>query len=657
MRFRISTFILFLCLLISSTYGQENKDDIVLAKFDDQKITIGEFKDAYKKMGAGSGYAENDSISYLNNFMKLYMKSRLKLKYAMDIDLENEPSVKNKIQNFKDELIYNYFVKKYVTESRLHKIFDRRKWELRLSHILFVPQKGSEDETLKQAQAVLNKLKNGADFGVMAERYSQDPNSKYDSGDIYYFTSGILPIAIEDAIYNTKVGDIYPHVVKSKFGYQIFKVTEKKERRNKIRGKQLLIKYEFDGKPDTARALAIIDTVYQKLNAGANFDTLISKYSMDENVDKNQGDLGYVSRNMLIRPFDQALFKLNKVGEFSGIIKSPYGFHIIQLTSVAPEPTFLQDLKEINQLFEKNQFDEALEMTIDSLKKDNNFALNKEVQKEIDTRIDTSKNGFDINALPQSIKDKTIFSYTGRTVTVGNLIEIIQNLRYDVNKEITGLSFNEGVNRISGRLLILKDGNQYEDKIPNYYDLVSDFTNKILVPSVEKKEVTDKVIEDSVNLHKYYNENKNKYMWPDRVEFTEIYSTSEPVIKKYQKMIKNGANFDSLCAKYTERPGYKKLAGHWSLRDKNFTEMHKKAWTIKNIGNYSDIYPNFKGYSIIRLDNKVKSKTKTFEEALPDLKEDYNNSELLRLESKFLDMLNNKYNPIIYYDKLAEVKN
>ena len=85
--------------------------------------------------------------------------------------------------------------------------------------------------------------------------------------------------------------------------------------------------------------------------------------------------------------------------------------------------------------------------------------------------------------------------------------------------------------------------------------------------------------------------------------------------------------------------------------------MQKKAWTIKNVGDYSDIYPNFKGYSIIRLDKKIKSKTKTFEEALPDLKEDYKNSELLRLESKFLDMLNNKYNSVIYYNRLTEVKN
>jgi len=74
----------------------------------------------------------------------------------------------------------------------------------------------------QQAVDVLEKVKAGGDFAALAKQYSQDPGSK-DNGGLYQnVKKGQFVTELDDVIFNKmKVGDIYPDVVKSSFGYHI----------------------------------------------------------------------------------------------------------------------------------------------------------------------------------------------------------------------------------------------------------------------------------------------------------------------------------------------------------------------------------------------------------------------------------------------------
>lgn len=70
----------------------------------------------------------------------------------------------------------------------------------------------------------------------------------------------------------------------------------------------------------------------KRVNKGdANFAMLAQLYSDDKESAKRGGELGFMSRASLVKPFADAAFDLHSPGEVSRVIKSEFGYHIIQL--------------------------------------------------------------------------------------------------------------------------------------------------------------------------------------------------------------------------------------------------------------------------------------------------------------------------------------
>lgn len=79
----------------------------------------------------------------------------------------------------------------------------------------------------------------------------------------------------------------------------------------------------------------------------SQFAELAKKYSQDPGSAANGGDLGMFGRGMMVKPFDDAVFKL-LVGEVSGLVQSDFGYHIIKLLAVKGGKTqALNDVKNI----------------------------------------------------------------------------------------------------------------------------------------------------------------------------------------------------------------------------------------------------------------------------------------------------------------------
>lgn len=69
----------------------------------------------------------------------------------------------------------------------------------------------------------------------------------------------------------------------------------------------------------------------RRVNSGeADFSTLAKFYSEDGSA-RNGGELGYMGRNQLVPEFANVAFSLNDPKKVSKIVRSEYGYHIIQL--------------------------------------------------------------------------------------------------------------------------------------------------------------------------------------------------------------------------------------------------------------------------------------------------------------------------------------
>lgn len=70
---------------------------------------------------------------------------------------------------------------------------------------------------------------------------------------------------------------------------------------------------------------------------GADFAALAKANSQDTGSAENGGDLGWVSRGMMVGPFESALFSIAKPGEVVGPIKTEFGYHVIKLREIKGE--------------------------------------------------------------------------------------------------------------------------------------------------------------------------------------------------------------------------------------------------------------------------------------------------------------------------------
>lgn len=90
---------------------------------------------------------------------------------------------------------------------------------------------------------------------------------------------------------------------------------------------------------DKAAAKAKAEKLLETLRKNpSEFAKLAKENSNDPGSAERGGDLGFFSKGMMVKPFEDAAFKL-KQGELSDLVPSDYGFHIIKVTAIKPAST------------------------------------------------------------------------------------------------------------------------------------------------------------------------------------------------------------------------------------------------------------------------------------------------------------------------------
>ena len=85
---------------------------------------------------------------------------------------------------------------------------------------------------------------------------------------------------------------------------------------------------------DKAKAKAKAEEVLKDVQKNpAKFAEQAKQHSQDPGSAANGGDLGFFGRGMMVKPFEEAVFK-QKPGELSGLVQSDFGFHIIKVTGI-----------------------------------------------------------------------------------------------------------------------------------------------------------------------------------------------------------------------------------------------------------------------------------------------------------------------------------
>jgi peptidyl-prolyl cis-trans isomerase C len=97
-----------------------------------------------------------------------------------------------------------------------------------------------------------------------------------------------------------------------------------------VRARHILLQVQPEGgEVAVEQARSTLEELRRRALAGEEFAALAQQYSQGPSASAG-GDLGYFGPGEMVEPFERAAFAL-QVGEISGIVISPFGYHLIQL--------------------------------------------------------------------------------------------------------------------------------------------------------------------------------------------------------------------------------------------------------------------------------------------------------------------------------------
>jgi peptidyl-prolyl cis-trans isomerase D len=216
--------------------------------------------------------------------------------------------------------------------------------QIRASHILFKTEGKDAAAVTKQAEAVLAKVKAGADFAALAKQYSEDDQSKPTGGDLDYFGRGAMTPEFEEAAWALDVGKT-SEIVKSPFGLHIIKLTDKKAAATKTLAEvRSQIEEQIRWEKAQAETTRVGEELAKKIKEASDLDRIAKARSL------TVGDSGLFSREEPLAGLGFApavsseAFTMEQ-GKVSGLLRTTQGIAFITLAEI--KPSYAPKLDEV----------------------------------------------------------------------------------------------------------------------------------------------------------------------------------------------------------------------------------------------------------------------------------------------------------------------
>jgi peptidyl-prolyl cis-trans isomerase D len=126
--------------------------------------------------------------------------------------------------------------------------------------------------------------------------------------------------------------------------------------KKEIRARHILFKLDPKApEEEVGKVREKASAVLEKARRGDDFADLAKKYSEGPSAQKG-GDLGYFGKGQMVKPFEEAAFKMKK-GEISELVRTQFGYHIIKVEDVKEART--KTLEEVRGEIKKTLTDMA----------------------------------------------------------------------------------------------------------------------------------------------------------------------------------------------------------------------------------------------------------------------------------------------------------
>ncbi len=217
---------LFLAALLWGSVANAQEEDPILMKINGAPVTRSEFEYSYNKNNSDDVIDKKTVDEYVD----LFVNYKLKVVAANDAQLDTLSSFKKEFAMYRDQQVRPSFVNDEDMEKEAREVYERTKERIgdkgliKPAHILIYTTQDATDEEIdiahNRADSIYNVLKDGADFAEMAEKYSEDPGTAKNGGELPWIQPGQTLKEFEDAAYALEIGEM-SEPVQSPVGFHI----------------------------------------------------------------------------------------------------------------------------------------------------------------------------------------------------------------------------------------------------------------------------------------------------------------------------------------------------------------------------------------------------------------------------------------------------
>ncbi|MBX2890612.1 MAG: peptidylprolyl isomerase [Saprospiraceae bacterium] len=628
-------------LLVASFAFAQN--DPVLFTVKDNPVTVSEFKYIYSKTNQDKADFSEQS---LRDYLDLYVKFKLKVQKARDMELDTAPSLRSELDGYRRTLANSYLIDKEVTDKLVRETYDHTLQDVDISHIFVACDRNAPAaDTLiayNRAMNWMKTVKGGVAFEKLAADSSEDKSAKDNHGNLGFVTA-MLPdgyYLMEKAIYSAKPGEM--RVVRSYSGYHLVKINAFRPARGEVEVAQILLRKGESEEQNAAQRMRA-DSAYQALKNGAKWDDLCAAISEDKMSAPKGGYLGFFGINRYQRSFEEAAFALEKDGDFSPPVETSIGWHIIQRKSRRPIAAFDVAKRALTERVKRDSRSEvAKQSMIERIKKENKF---KEFPKALDEWSDKQTDSIFLTFKwkPDSLKSQTpLMRFNDKNYTVADFEDYCARAGRDRMRG-AGYPLEETVQRLyknwSDETAMIYEESQLDKKYPEFKSLMREYEEGILLFEALKQNVWDKANTDTVGLQKYFDVNlSQKYKWDERARANiytlktddpkvlasvREYAAKNPAAKVLDKFNKKDNETLTVMERIYEKGKNKELGNLWKAGD--LTDAKTDA--------------NTKTASFIKIEEIIPPTPKTLSEARGYAVADYQDY----LEKQWIEELRREY--------------
>lgn len=632
------------------------QNEPVLFSVKGNPVYVSEFKYIYSK--ANQEKADFSEKS-LREYLDLYSNFKLKVQKARDMRLDTISALISELDGYKRQLSKSYLEDREVTEKLVKDVYDRMQQDVDVSHIFIACDRSrNAPDTIIVYNRVLNLLKmiqKGGDFNKIAADSSEDKSAKENRGNIG-FVSAMLPdgyYSFEKAIYAAKPGTVVGPV-RTNTGYHLIKVNGFRPARGEVEVSQILIR-KGDTEEKMAKARMRADSAYNALVAGGKWEEVCTKFTEDKATVAKSGYIGFFGINRYQKLFEDAAFGLEKDGDYSRVVETSIGFHIIKRNSRRTIGKF-EDLKRplTDRIKRDSRSEIARQSMLARIRKDAGYqefpaVLKAWTAKQLDTVFLTFK------WKPDPAKPTEVINRYGKdkSYTVADFEDYCARSSRERMRGL-GIPISETIQKLytnwTDETTVQYEESHLDKKYPEFKSLMREYEEGILLFEALKQNVWDRANSDSVGLENYYRVNlSQKYKWDERARVSIYtlktddakvlndvwaYAAQNSAADVAKKFNANNEVF-TVIEKLYERGKNKDLGSLWKAGDRSETKT--------DVGT--------KTSSFLKIEEIVPAQAKTLADARGYAVADYQDF----LEKKWIEDLRKEYDVKINEESLKSL--